>query len=113
MEVQGEEKTMNETKSTLRPWHYKKDGFKITIGNESTRHDYLEHDRTVAIIEDNSFQAEADAAFIVRAVNAHDVLLGALSEIVDHATKYGAAPLSAVKMFDRARAAIAKAEGEA
>ena len=38
-------------------------------------------------------------------------LLEVVREIVDHATKYGAAPLSAEKMFDRARAAIAKARG--
>lgn len=36
-------------------------------------------------------------------------LLKSLQEIVNHATTFGGAPLSATKMFDRAREAIAKA----
>ena len=55
------------SKHTPGPWHYKIDGFRITIGNASTRHDYLEHDRTVAVIEDNSLHAQADARLIAAA----------------------------------------------
>jgi len=55
------------SKHTPGPWHYKIDGFRITIGNASTRHDYLEHDRTVAVIEDNSLHAQADARLITAA----------------------------------------------
>jgi len=49
-----------------------------------------------------------DAAIVAAAPE----MLDALAEIIDHATKYGGAPLSATKMFDRARAAVAKAKGE-
>jgi len=45
-------------------------------------------------------------------ISAAPELLEALQEIVTHATKYGAAPLSALLMFDRARSAIAKAKGK-
>jgi len=55
---------MEKIKHTPGPWHYKKDSFKISIGNKSTRHDYLEHDYTVAVINDNSFQSEANARLI-------------------------------------------------
>lgn len=48
-----------------------------------------------------------------RLIAAAPELLSALAEIVDHAQRYGAAPYTAVKMFDRARAAIARAEGRA
>ena len=58
---------MEKTKHTPGSWHYKKDGFKISIGNKSTRHDYLEHDYTVAVINDNSFQSEANARLIAAA----------------------------------------------
>lgn len=47
-----------------------------------------------------------------RLIAAAPELLEALSQIVNHATKYGGAPLAAVKMFDRARAALAKADGK-
>jgi hypothetical protein len=59
-----EKEKMEKIKHTPGPWHYKKDGFRITIGNASTRHDYLEHNYTVAIITDNSIQAEANARAI-------------------------------------------------
>ena len=45
-------------------------------------------------------------------ITAAPELLEAVKEIAGHAEKYGAAPASATKMFDRARAAIAKAEGK-
>ncbi len=46
------------------PYHHKVDGFKITIGNASTRHDYLEHDYTVATISGNSIQDECNGALL-------------------------------------------------
>jgi hypothetical protein len=66
-------------KHTPGPWKYKKSGFKITIGNESTRHDYLDHDYTVAVINDNSFQAEANAKVLASS----PALLKALKGLVE------------------------------
>jgi hypothetical protein len=52
-----------------------------------------------------------DAIGNARLIAAAPELLAALREITSHATNFGGAPLSATKMFDRARAAIAKATG--
>ena len=57
-------------------------------------------------------ETPGDVAGRARLIAAAPELLAELTVIVDHATKYGAAPRSAEKMFDRARAAIAKAEGK-
>lgn len=54
----------------------------------------------------------SDDASDYHAAKAAPDLLSALFEIVEHAERYGAAPFSAVKMFDRARAAIEKATGK-
>ena len=48
---------------------------------------------------------------VCKLANAAPDLLAALTEITEHAAKYGAAPFSATLMFGRAKAAIAKAEG--
>ena len=63
---------------TPGPWIYKRDGFDITIGNESTRHAYLANDRTVAVIHDNSMVAEANAALIASAPDLLAVAEGCL-----------------------------------
>lgn len=46
------------------PWTYKRQGFKITIGTQDTGATKHGHDYTIATIDDNSFQAEANAALI-------------------------------------------------
>jgi hypothetical protein len=71
-----ESETMEKTKHTPGPWIWKTDGFCITIGNESTRHEYLAHDYCVAVIHDNSLQAKANA----RAIAAVPDLLAALRD---------------------------------
>lgn len=76
-------KKTKENHHTPGPWYYKQDGFRITMGDASTRHKYLEHDRTVAVIEDNSFQAEANARLIAAAPD----LLGAAKHLIEHLTK--------------------------
>lgn len=48
-------------------WNYKRQGFKITVGNNDTGATKNGHDYTVCIIEDNSFQAEANARLIASA----------------------------------------------
>lgn len=92
------------TRHTPGPWHYEMDGFQISIGDESTRHDYLKHDRTVAVIRDNSAHAEADARLIAAAPD----LLEALEGMIE---KPGQAH-PGTNCWDRAQAAFAKAKGE-
>ena len=58
---------MHHTNPTPGNWNYKKQGFKITIGNEDLGATKNGHDYTVAIIDDNSIQAEANAKLIAAA----------------------------------------------
>jgi hypothetical protein len=116
---------MSETKNTPIPWVadlrsgcaaiYPADRSDDTPGCHASNPRNICFSDKGAIYVDGSHwemdaQNQTDFAHIVRAVNSHEDLVGALSEIVDHATKYGAAPLTATKMFDRARAALAKAK---
>ncbi len=64
--------------------NYCKDGFKITIGTakDTIKNPLVNHDYTVCIIDDNSLQAESNAAFIVTAVNNHYKLIAALKQCI-------------------------------
>jgi len=103
------------TKHTPGPWHYKKDGFKISIGNKSTRHDYLEHDYTVAVINDNSVQSEVNARLIAAApdllVALRDVLelLMNMDEDAPYSNNNRGRRMAAITKL---AAAIAKGEGD-
>jgi len=55
------------TNPTPGNWNYKIQGFKITIGNDDSGRTKHGHDYTVAIIDDNSLQAEANAKLIAAA----------------------------------------------
>ena len=110
---------MEKTKSYIvepipGPWHYKKNGFQITIGNESTRHDYLEHDYTVCVIEDNSFQAESNACLIAAAPDLLKQLKSAREMIASAMEKDD--PLwftqQEAALLDPIDEAISKAEGK-
>ena len=94
------EKRRSSLAHTPGPWHYKKDGFRISIGNQSTRHDYLAHNYTVSTIDGNSLQSEANARLIAAAPD----LLEAAKEAL-HLAERGVA--------ERLRYAIAKATGSA
>ncbi len=74
------------TQHTAGTWMYKRQGFKITIGNEDTGATKNGHDYTIAIIDDNSFQAEANAKIIAAAPELLETLIGtmqALSRMID------------------------------
>lgn len=59
----------------------------------------------------NQATQEANAAFIVRAVNAHDALIAALQSMSDIArVKYGNLDPDANKVFEQAQTAIKLAE---
>jgi hypothetical protein len=62
---------------------------------------------------ENETKAKANAAFIVRAVNAHEELLIALKELVDYASEleYDGRCMNDAAPFTKAHEAIAKAEG--
>ncbi len=133
----GSETPARPVEHTPEPWHYKKSGFQISIGNKSTRHAYLEHDHTVAIIHGNSLHDEANARRIVSCVNACEGvnpkavpdLLAALKIIApwrmrdgsvcfcpagrDEDEPKGKMPTMHTTACDMGRAAIAKAEGRA
>ena len=51
---------------TPGPWNYKVQGFKISIGNKDTGATKNGHDYTVATIDDNSHQAEANARVLAQ-----------------------------------------------
>lgn len=101
--------TTLEVKHTPTPYHQHTDGFRITIGNASTRHTYLEHDRTVATVNENSLQAQADAAFIVRACNSHEELIELIETAMTYFTPEQAHQQS---WYLRARFALERAKGE-
>ena len=120
---------MNETKPTPGPWVIVCRGSEGYCVMRSMRHITCRADMgfvadcTAKPFEESKANAEfiATAYEACRAINPENPLavveaipelLSQVREIVDHATKYGAAPLSAEKMLDRARAAISKAEGE-
>ena len=70
---------------------------------------------TIAVCEGNEGEAEANAEFIVKAVNSHDDLLDACKEVVGVLGRLPSVdPLisDAHTACKRARAAIAKAEGQ-
>jgi hypothetical protein len=52
---------------TPGPWNYKIQGFQISIGNKDTGATKNGHDYTVATIDDNSLQAEANAKVLAQA----------------------------------------------
>lgn len=54
-------------KHTAGKWLYKRQGFKITIGTENEANLKSGHNYTVAVIEDNSYQAEANARLLAAA----------------------------------------------
>lgn len=68
---------MENTQHTPGKWNYKRQGFNITIGNEDTGATKHGHDYTVAVIHDNSFQAEANARLIASAPEMLDALIEA------------------------------------
>lgn len=98
---QGAEQTHTPT-----PWRYCKTNGSPTSGQHmiaGSKPGYL-----AEIRDCGSGDVSANAAFIVRACNAHDELVAALRDIArtDRTTKTSAADLA-----DIARAALAKAEG--
>jgi len=66
----------------------------------------------IATVHDNS-QVDANAAFIVRACNAHEELVEALRELIDQLEGIGIPDWHGAEGLDlsQARAAIKKAEG--
>jgi hypothetical protein len=93
---------MSEMKHTLTPWYATGPHVQSAILNE---------DNYVCQADgDSEIQAIANAEFIVRAVNAHDELLGIAKELCaweQDPDKYGG---DLADLACRARAAIAKAE---
>lgn len=55
------------TQHTAGKWLYKRQGFKITIGTENEANLKSGHNYTVAVIDDNSMQAEANARLLAAA----------------------------------------------
>ena len=53
-----------------------------------------------------------DAAYIVRAVNVHEILLKALKEIIDVTNGKGETQDESLEIYELAKEAIAKAEGK-
>jgi hypothetical protein len=98
---------MEKIKHTPGPWIYKTDGFCITIGNESTRHEYLVHDYCVAVIHDNSLQAGANA----RAISSLPDLLEACKWALS-AEKALPEGMRHPELERALEAAIARAEGQ-
>jgi hypothetical protein len=90
----------NETKHTPTPWH--------------RAGDYIVSEDEIAVAEITnpclaSQTEDANAAFIVRAVNAHEALVRALRELIEAAEEDGRPDRPCVRV---ARAALALAEGK-
>jgi hypothetical protein len=97
---------MSTTTHTPTPWYTELD--------RSIRAD--DGDGHVALLAGSDFNVateEANAAFIVRACNAHDALVAALRELIDDADNSGVTAHFKGRGFDesieKARAALAKA----
>jgi hypothetical protein len=90
---------------TPGPWNYKVQGFKISIGNKDTGATKNGHDYTTAIIEDNSFQAEANAKLMA----AGPELLESCIELLGFIERNF--PTEDGEAIIDARAAIKKAQG--
>jgi hypothetical protein len=94
------------------PWTI---AYYASAGNESTSHYSVKRGASTIVRTTSEVATEEDEAnvmLIVRACNVHEDLLASLRELTQHAERYGGAPKSATKMWDRARAAIAKATGK-
>ncbi len=101
------------TKHTPTPWKYHEtftagepQGFVISAGALNI---------CQLFTGDNQADEEADAAFIVRACNAHDEMVAALSDAYSHVTLLGSGqtpPLSNSEMCHLLGTALAKAKGE-
>ncbi len=69
------------------PWENKQQGFKITIGTKETdKTTKTGHDYLVCTIDDNSFQANANAKLLATAPELLETLIGtmkALSRMID------------------------------
>lgn len=92
---------------TPGPWTYNVNGFKITIGDESTRHAHLAHDYTVAVIEGNSCTDVANARLIAAAPDLLEALQRTLAYLSVHDSQYWLGNAGAIE----ARKAIAKSKG--
>lgn len=98
---------------TPGPWTWQHDGEVIDIVSEQ---------QTVAMLDDNGCETEANAEFIVRACNCHEELLEACKELANNVSGWDESELRQtggntntnclLASFTKALAAIAKAEGK-
>jgi len=89
-------KAMN-TQHTSGPWNFKRQGFKISIGNVDTGATKHGHDYTVAEINDNSLRAEANARLIAAAPELLEALVMAYSFMVTDPKHQGRVILETLK----------------
>ena len=95
------------TKHTPLPWHKSKDNSGIFIAGNGGRIAEVFYGQKITT--KHQTEQEANAAFIVKCCNSHYELLAALKELSSHATKLNLQH----QRYDKAREAIAKAEGGA
>lgn len=119
-----------ETKNTPTPWglHHGEKYSRVLMKPDSCTDDFIAEvtsDMTGIEYEDDDANRKANAAFIVRACNAHDDVVAALSAIVSdylgwakkistNGIKWDCdTPEFIPALYDQASAALAKARGEA
>jgi len=95
------------TQHTPVPWTYEAGSEIISV--QGTRRLLVAQVLETAMLKDEPDHREADAAFIVRACNAHEELLEALNRLTTFAVRQDHAPVCEDIAF--ALAAIAKATG--
>lgn len=66
----------------------------------------ISHLNEICVMKDGSFESDANAAFIVKACNAHDELVAAMTETLSWLSSYPGE--GALKAYNQARAALAK-----
>jgi len=95
---------IREIKPTAGNWNYKKDGFRITIGNEKRdlKNPVKNHDYTVCEIDDNSLQAEANAKLICAAPDLLEALNYSVALICEFGYKNGSVCQNALKAIKKA-----------
>ena len=102
------------TEHTATPWIFKVSASKRLAFVETENREYPNFSRIVEMSKRHNPNFEGDAAFIVRACNAHDDLLAACKALVDYRDRAGALGFQLEKADDyinQIRAAIAAAEG--
>lgn len=99
---------MKATQHSPLPWV--QDGCVVEAFDAPFHHDIAATSKSAIWTSDES-RAEANAKFIVKACNCHDELLAALKDLLNATSGNPKTPPTGFEAI-RARAAIAKAEGE-